>query len=126
MGGSSQINYLLHFKGHKNDFETWEQHGAVEFSYRNLKNYLNIEGATNFSLKITPSSENNSRFTEILLKMAQETNKLNGDVQLAEYNTWKGIRWSVYHQFLRPAFRRTNLHILTDSKVHKVKYDTTH
>ncbi|XP_068085272.1 uncharacterized protein [Anabrus simplex] len=40
LGGSSQMNYLLHFSGSEADFQQWEALGAHGWSYENLKPYI--------------------------------------------------------------------------------------
>lgn len=42
------------------------------------------------------------------------------DFHLAKYYTKKGIRWNVYHKYLRPAFKNKNLKILYNTRVRKV------
>lgn len=42
------------------------------------------------------------------------------DFRLAKYYTKKGIRWNVYHKYLRPAFKNENLKILYNTRVRKV------
>lgn len=43
------------------------------------------------------------------------------DFHLAKYYTKKGIRWNVYHKYLRPVFKNKNLKILYNTRVRKVK-----
>jgi choline dehydrogenase-like flavoprotein len=40
LGGSAQINYLLHFEGIETDFDNWVRLGATTWSYNNLKFWL--------------------------------------------------------------------------------------
>lgn len=42
------------------------------------------------------------------------------DFHFAKYHTKKGIRWNVYHKYLRPGFRNKNLKILYNTRVRKV------
>lgn len=41
LGGSSQLNFMLHTKGIKRDFDNWEKIGGKEWNYITLKKYLN-------------------------------------------------------------------------------------
>lgn len=41
---------------------------------------------------------------------------------MARYNTLRGLRHSVYHSYLRPAFCRSNLKILINTRVHHIKF----
>lgn len=40
LGGSGQINYMLHFTGTGEDFERWERLGAIGWGYEAMKPYL--------------------------------------------------------------------------------------
>lgn len=42
---------------------------------------------------------------------------------LSQSTTFKGSRWSNYHVYLRPAFQRPNLHILTNTRVRRIIFD---
>lgn len=46
------------------------------------------------------------------------------DFNVARYTIRNGIRWSSYHEFLRPAFNQQNLQILTRSMVEKIEFDS--
>lgn len=46
LGGSSQLNYLLHFDGNKNDFQRWKAHGAADWTYENFRYFFDKNGAT--------------------------------------------------------------------------------
>lgn len=41
---------------------------------------------------------------------------------LAQYNTFRGLRHTVYHSYLRPAFGRPNLKILINSRAHRIRF----
>lgn len=43
LGGSSQLNYMLHFDGNKNDFRRWQAHGASEWTFENFRNFFDKE-----------------------------------------------------------------------------------
>lgn len=40
LGGSSQLNYMLHFDGNINDFRRWRAHGASEWTYDNFRHFF--------------------------------------------------------------------------------------
>jgi choline dehydrogenase-like flavoprotein len=40
LGGSGQINYMLHYAGSKEDFAHWEDSGATGWGLRQLQPYL--------------------------------------------------------------------------------------
>lgn len=41
LGGSSQINYLLHFDGIDRDYDAWESLGAIGWGSKSMGKYLN-------------------------------------------------------------------------------------
>lgn len=43
LGGSSQLNYMLHFDGNKNDFRRWQAHGASEWTFENFRYFFDKE-----------------------------------------------------------------------------------
>lgn len=57
-------------------------------------------------------------FTEVPAHLGSEYN-----FNAARYTIRNGIRWSSYHEYLRPAFGRSNLHILTETMVEKVVFN---
>lgn len=40
LGGSSQLNYMLHFDGIESDFDEWERLGAKGWNYASMKKYF--------------------------------------------------------------------------------------
>lgn len=57
-------------------------------------------------------------FQEIKEEFAKENAKI--DFHFAKYHTKNGIRWNVYHNYLRPVFENENLKILYNTRVRKV------
>uniref|UniRef100_A0A182T7V6 Glucose-methanol-choline oxidoreductase N-terminal domain-containing protein n=1 Tax=Anopheles maculatus TaxID=74869 RepID=A0A182T7V6_9DIPT len=185
LGGSGQINYMLHFTGIPEDFDRWEQLGARDWNWHAMKPYLDkldhptggdqyddddiqqecqqealtgeelyetnnhyasilSEGDKHVSISFC-SRKTSSRkrhysgtdrlhitevdprdslltkvFTEAPLELGQEYH-----FKPARYTIRNGIRWSSYHAYLRPAFGRPNLSILTSSSVAKIHFDDT-
>lgn len=65
---------------------------------------------------------NDSALVDVFLKAELEMSLSDQDImfRLAKSNIQDGIRWSTYHSYLRPAFRRNNLKILSNVRVRKV------
>uniref|UniRef100_A0A182PGV0 Glucose-methanol-choline oxidoreductase N-terminal domain-containing protein n=1 Tax=Anopheles epiroticus TaxID=199890 RepID=A0A182PGV0_9DIPT len=184
LGGSGQINYMLHFTGIPEDFNRWERLGALDWNWHAMKPYLDKLnrpteqdededdtkecnqpltgeelyetnshyasilsendkhcGSISFcsrktSSRVTQMTSNSDRlhvtevdtresllaqvFTEAPRELGQEYH-----FKPARYTIRNGIRWSSYHAYLRPAFRRPNLTILTSSSVARVLFDET-
>lgn len=168
LGGSSQINYLLHYDGKESDFDLWEKYAGELWSYKNLKNYLikdkfqkNCNDEIQSKIKSSLSNDENvcyvkneksTKYDEQIIYDYNELNDLKlGDIlieagnelkyeidednyfrldederikigiKLASYNVKNGKRFGVYQQYLQSIFNRTNLHIMMNTRVHKVK-----
>ncbi|XP_055610424.1 neither inactivation nor afterpotential protein G-like [Uranotaenia lowii] len=181
LGGSGQINYMLHFTGIEQDFDRWQQLGAPDWGYAQLKPYLEkheqehqpksvppegvdlldvgcgtagsrkddeifeqnqyptfiqsdkspqLEFCSKTSppttvepkLHVTPvrTDENllAKAFTDVGLELSSEYR-----FEAAKYTIRKGVRWSSYHAYLRQAFGRPNLYILTNTVSQKILFD---
>ncbi|XP_055641926.1 neither inactivation nor afterpotential protein G [Toxorhynchites rutilus septentrionalis] len=176
LGGSGQINYLLHFTGIKEDFERWERLGALDWGYERMKPYFEkrekgeekkIDSTCNPNLnddeifeqnqypslspdaskstllefcatKKSPTDQRPSSDTSNLhiSTVDPETNHLTKtfiessselgpgySFDAPKYTIRDGIRWSSYHEYLRPTFSRPNLFILTGTIVQKIIFD---
>lgn len=90
---------------------------------QNLKN--NIKNDPNFTKPVIKRiTIDKNPLTKILWKATIEyeknyPNKL--EFSLPEYTIRNGIRWSVYHRYLKTAFYRLNLNILLNTRVQKVR-----
>uniref|UniRef100_A0A1Q3FSG1 Putative glucose dehydrogenase/choline dehydrogenase/mandelonitrile lyase gmc oxidoreductase family n=1 Tax=Culex tarsalis TaxID=7177 RepID=A0A1Q3FSG1_CULTA len=175
LGGSGQINYMLHFTGTSADFDRWERLGATGWNHEAMKPYLDridrgksderTEGAGACSAELTddeifeqnqypsmlPTGSKSQLFnfcpptmpsassqehspklhvttTENALSKAftdagAELGSAGHNFNAARYTIRNGIRWSSYHEYLRPAFGRSNLHVLTNTIVQRVIFD---
>ncbi|XP_058817758.1 neither inactivation nor afterpotential protein G [Topomyia yanbarensis] len=172
LGGSGQINYMLHFTGIKDDFDRWERLGAHDWNFERMKPYLDrLERGTDGVEEASeghcqPELEDDEMFEttdeqpllnmcssqpsttstdmkhsiqppswhinpvdadeNLLAKAFQDASSELGsshDFRAARYNIRNGIRWSSYHGYLRPAFGRSNLQVLTNSVVQRVIFN---
>lgn len=148
LGGSSQLNYMLHFDGDSRDFDEWEKKVGPMWGYEKMKKYLEnahdscgvdeagngMRGScsrndasweSNFSYYDELSESNLSNLLvqageELKYVEVEDVDLENVRVDVAKYNIKNGKRFSVYQQYLKPAFTRKNLIILTETRVHKV------
>uniref|UniRef100_A0A336LIB5 CSON001339 protein n=1 Tax=Culicoides sonorensis TaxID=179676 RepID=A0A336LIB5_CULSO len=148
IGGSAQINYMLHFGGVRKDFDELELYGGQNWSFQKLKKFLSmpldyepdqmcykIEGQNFCSetpneffkisfreIPITKIDPIKSKLTEAFLESA---NDLSQSVRFkaSEYYTKNGYRHSTYHTYLKPSFYHTNLQILTETIAMKIIFD---
>jgi len=40
LGGGSTINYMMYVRGNKLDYDSWEEHGAKDWNWDNVKKYF--------------------------------------------------------------------------------------
>ncbi|TIT33462.1 MAG: FAD-dependent oxidoreductase [Mesorhizobium sp.] len=141
IGGGSSLNAMIYIRGQQQDYDTWAQMGCRNWSYdKVLPVFRDVEanqrlsgefhGATG-ELKVS-----DRRFGHPLswafIRAAQEAGlpyneDFNGKVQQGvgfyQTTTHNGRRWSAAQAFLRDAEKRSNLTILTETRVHKVLFE---
>jgi choline dehydrogenase len=142
LGGSHQLNYLLHFDGLEKDFDEWKRLGSDGWDYNNLHKLLSRHETDengcsssgnecqldddNPKLSIKTVKKKDSKLAEIFLKSENELQKgfhPNVTFDLAKYTTRKGIRHSVFHEYLRRAYKHKNLSIMVHAKVEKIEFN---
>lgn len=125
LGGSSNLNYLLHFDGLERDFDEWTRLGADGWDYDKLRGLLKRHEAVDVErdtpkLSITSiSSTLGDAFIDSGNEM-RSTFNANVTLSLARFMTRRGLRHSAYHEYLRRAFKHRNLSIIVHSKVTKI------
>ncbi|XP_076663962.1 glucose dehydrogenase [FAD, quinone] isoform X3 [Andrena cerasifolii] len=114
LGGSGQMNYLVHTFGRPEDYEEWPRgwsHADLLPYFKRVSDIMNIM-----------SSPEEEYLTEAFL-MAEESLKLSGvALQKGMYTVKKGSRWSTFQAYLQTAWNRRNLHILTNTLVSKILF----
>lgn len=133
LGGSHQLNYLLHFNGLKRDFDEWKRLGADGWDYDNLAFFLNrhevdVNEPSNDTpkLSITSIKRSDSKLADAFLSAENEMQKAfnpNISFNLAEFTTKRGVRHSVFHEYLRRAYKHKNLSIMVHAKVEKIEFN---
>lgn len=145
LGGSSQLNYMIHFDGDERDFNLWEKKTGPLWNYQNINKYLmKFYNCGSYQTKsahllneetescllndlnknfMTFNELSDSKLGEIFIQSGLEINSNNYNenilINIAKYNIKNGMRYGVYHQYIQPIFKRSNLHILTNTRVHK-------
>jgi len=145
LGGSSAINGMVYVRGHPEDFDRWEALGASGWNYRSVLPYFKqaqrfngLNHADPFKghegpLGVTNGQMQNplySAFLEAAAQAGYPTNAdLNNNVQegfgALPMTVDKGIRASTAHAYLRPAQRRANLKVVTNSTVTRLLFEGT-
>lgn len=139
LGGSHQLNYLLHFNGRKRDFDEWKRLGADDgWDYDNLQFLLNRHEADNKNdnkcqpsddtpkLSITSIKREESILGNAFVEAESEMQKaFNSNVtfNLAKFTSKKGMRHSVFHEYLRRAYKHKNLSIMVHATVVKIEFN---
>ncbi|XP_017880219.1 neither inactivation nor afterpotential protein G [Ceratina calcarata] len=112
LGGSGQINHLVHSFGKPEDYKAWPRgwsHADLLPYFKKVSDIMNVM-----------SSPEDEYLAEAFL-MAEESLKLNNvTLQKGMYTTKRGSRWSTFHAHLQNAWNRRNLHILTNTLVSRI------
>ena len=140
MGGSSSINGMVYVRGHAEDFNQWEEHGAKGWAYKDCLPYFKRceswhEGENDYrggNGPVLTSNGNNMKLNP-LYKAFIEAGKEAGYPETKDYNGEQqegfgpmhmtvggGVRSSTSNAYIKPAKNRSNLKILTNVLVQKV------
>ena len=140
LGGSTSINAMIYIRGHRNDYDTWAQHGNKGWGYQDVLPYFkkseNNERLNNTwhgiggDMNVTQQTQSNP-LTRAFVRSAQEVGiPFNQDVNGAEQDgvtfydvTQRNVRReSSATAFLNPAKKRPNLTVLTRSQGSKILF----
>jgi choline dehydrogenase len=134
LGGSSSINAMLWNRGHPSDYDAWEAAGATGWGFADVLPYFKRAedwegGADAYRGAGGPLRIERPRDPHpIALAMLEAAASLgfpvvddpngatNEGAALANLNVSNGVRWSTARGYLRPAMRRANLRVLTNSQ----------
>ena len=140
MGGSSSINGMVYVRGHAEDFNQWEEHGAKGWAYKDCLPYFKRceswhEGENDYRGGNGPVSTSNGNNMKLnpLYKAFIEAGKEAGYPETKDYNGEQqegfgpmhmtvggGVRSSTSNAYIKPAKNRSNLKIVTNVLVQKV------
>ncbi len=138
IGGSSSINGMIFVRGHVKDYATWQSMGADGWDYDSVLPYFkkmetahgqrdNTRGKAG-PLHVTRGSRDNPLHHAFVKAGVEagyvETTDYNGNepegLGPADMTVWKGRRWSTANAYLRPALKRSNLHLYQRMLIEKV------
>lgn len=127
LGGSHNLNYLLHSTGDREEFDEWRKYGGDNWDYEGMRRFLNRHdsnkgGDDEAKLSITSGREEDSALGEALMN-AQSEMSANVTFSLSKFTTRKGRRHSVFHEYLRRAFKHRNLSIMIHARVERVEFN---
>ncbi|XP_078052391.1 glucose dehydrogenase [FAD, quinone] isoform X2 [Augochlora pura] len=112
LGGSGQINHLVHSFGRPDDYNGWPEgwsHADLLPYFERVSDIMNVM-----------SSPEEEFLVDAFLSAEDALNTSHVTLQKGLYTVKKGSRWSTYHAYLQNAWNRKNLHILTNTLVSKI------
>lgn len=139
LGGSSSVNGMVHVRGHAEDFNEWEEHGATGWNYASCLPYFKKADDWKFGEDAYRSTggplavNNGNEMVNPLYKAFIDAGVEAGYVSTADYNgnrqegfgamhmtVKNGVRWSAANAYLKPAMHRKNLKVMTGALILKV------
>ncbi|XP_011311229.1 neither inactivation nor afterpotential protein G [Fopius arisanus] len=115
LGGSGQMNFLLHSFGKIDDYKKWPS----GWTYHNLKPYFDKVSR----IMGVPGTPVEGELTKIFTGIDVSGIGGNITIEKAENTIKRGKRFSSYQAYLQPAWNRKNLHILPDTLVVKILFE---
>ncbi|KUO15313.1 GMC family oxidoreductase [Streptomyces dysideae] len=141
LGGSSSINAMIYVRGNKRDFDDWAALGARGWGWDDVLPYFrraedNTRGADELRgvggpLGVTDNSSRHPIMADLIKAGVQAGHPRNPDLNGAQQDGFgwyqvtvrDGVRSSTAAAYLRPVVHRPNLHVWTDTLVHRVVLD---
>ena len=138
VGGSSSINAMAHYHGHRSDYDRWAASGLPEWSYRHVLPYFRRQetwekGASTYRGGDGPLTTQYSRFEDPICNAYMQAGMTAGYPVTDDYNGARqegfapiqmalnnGRRWSTAQAYLRPAMSRRNLTVKVNALATKI------
>ncbi len=142
LGGCSSINAMIYMRGQRSDYDYWAALGNRGWSWNEVLPYFKrtedyAHGADEFHGAGGELRVEERRVNWKILDAWQEAAAQSGIPKIVEFNRGdnfgtayfqmnqrRGVRWSATKAFLRPVLHRTNLQVMTDSHVRRVRVET--
>ncbi len=141
LGGSSSINAMIYIRGHRADYDAWAAAGNPGWDYESVLPYFrrferNLEFKDEYhgtmgELTVSPSRHRHP-LSQALLRAAEQAGyPLNPDFNGAQQEGFgfyqltqkNGQRCSAAAAFLQPIRHRSNLHIQTEARAHRLLFE---
>ena len=141
LGGGSSLNGMMFVRGHRWDYDHWQELGNVGWGYEGVLPYFkrledNERGADEYRGTGGPLSISDvrvpDRLTDAFVAGMQDIGvkrnyDLNGadaeGVDYCQVTQKRGLRHSTSRAYLRPAGRRRNLEVMTGATVRRVLFE---
>ncbi|XP_029851198.2 glucose dehydrogenase [FAD, quinone] [Ixodes scapularis] len=145
LGGSSVLNYMLYVRGSPRDYDSWEEQGAVGWSWADVRPYF-LRSEHNRDPDIARNGHHNvggplsvmrapyatplaSAFVEAGVHLGYPARDINAGqltgFMIPQGTLLDGRRHSTRRAFLDPVLGRDNLHIAVFSHATKVELDAS-
>ncbi len=143
LGGSSAINAMIYIRGHRMDYDSWQDKGAVGWGWddvlpyfkksenqeRGASQWYGTGGPLNVADQIEPNE-----LTQAFVRAAQNlgipaTDDFNGDgdeqdgVGYYQVTQKNGQRHSTAAAYIKPSLNRPNLTVETEAHVTRILFD---
>lgn len=143
LGGSSAVNGMIYMRGHPTDYDEWEANGLTGWGWNTLAQAFHaIENHAlgeselrggHGPLKVSPYARRDALGEAVIqgceqlgLKRREDLNQLDHEgIGYPICTISGGIRQSSAEAFLKPARKRPNLSVLTNTQVMRVCFDGT-
>ncbi|XP_013099182.2 neither inactivation nor afterpotential protein G isoform X1 [Stomoxys calcitrans] len=121
LGGSAQLNYMLHFDGYEGDFERWSRDFKLKgWDWLSFKPFLQAGNSKPFErLEITPDY---SKIATAFHRASSAFEHRNWHFRKAQYNIKNGIRYNVYQRYLQKAYKQRNLRVMTNTLAKSIEF----
>ncbi|XP_022216430.2 neither inactivation nor afterpotential protein G [Drosophila obscura] len=124
LGGSANLNYMLHFDGHGPDFDAWHQlHNLSDWSWAHMRPFMAAATAKPCDMFEIPSGY--SKLTEALDDAQRQFTHKPWVFRRSRYNIRNGLRHSVVQQFLQPVLQNRNLRLLPEALVKRIQLSSS-
>ena len=141
LGGGSSINGMMFVRGHRKDYDSWDESGATGWDYDSVLPYFrrleaNENGSDAYRGAGGPQSVSNVRvphqLTDAWLEACvnagiQRNSDLNGEVQegvgYCQASQKRGWRHSTARSYVWPASDRKNFHLRLKTTVRRILMD---
>jgi len=138
LGGSSSINAMIYIRGHRHDYDSWRDAGNDGWGYADVLPYFkkaeNQErGPSEYHGVGGPLNVADLRYVNPLSRAFVEACKETGIPENSDFNgaenegagiyqtTQKnGARWSTVNAYLKPALKRPNLTVRSETQVARI------
>ncbi|KAH8381951.1 hypothetical protein KR009_001130, partial [Drosophila setifemur] len=124
VGGSANLNYMLHFDGHGPDFDSWRDlHNLSDWSWAQMRSFM--EAAKAKQSDMFEVTRDYSKLTEALDEAQGQFAHKDWVFRRSRYNIKNGLRHSVQQQFLNSVLKRPNLRLLPEALVKRIQFSSS-